>query len=272
MSKAYLQAKSHLVISIMLFLCLSAYAHASSSLWQGPYVSAYTGGAFGDTHGSTNAGVLTGNAYFVTGPDINVINNAGATKNNPNAGIIGIAAGHDWVYEQLVYGLVLDYGKLPLSSSNKVIKLFPDNPAQYSVYTSISTNWLFTLRGRLGYQTVITMPSLFYLTGGMTLTQLKVNNNYRDNSALGGVGGGQAAENQIGWALGAGLEVFAYKRLSVGLEYLYLQFPHVTTASNITNSQGGFGIPTQSLSNLFSSTGKLHANLFKLILNYRFCE
>lgn len=248
-------------------------ACATISTWQGPYLGAYLGGGFGSNHTSTDAGSVSGTSYFSSTADINAVNSAGTSAKNPNTAIIGIQAGHDWVWKQTIYGIAADYGTLSLNSSKTTTNTYPSNSNQYSVYTSMSTNWLFTLRGRVGYPTTIhDWPSLFYLTGGMAMTQLKVNNNFSDNSSSAGAGGQSTFQNQIGWTVGAGLELISFGHASVDIQYLYIQMPSLKTTSSISNTVAGFGIPANSLSNPFSTTGKFSTNLLKIGLNYRFDE
>lgn len=245
---------------------------ANHLLWQGPYAGVYLGGGFGNNQVSTNTGSVTNTSYFPTSADIYAVNSAGGWQNEANAMIVGLQIGHDWVWKQITYGVALDYGSLPLSSSSIVSNTYPDNSDQYFINTSVSANWLFTLRGKLGYQSKLKYPSLLYLTGGMAITKLKVSNNFSDNSAFEGAGSSESAQNQIGWTVGAGIEVAAFKHISVNLEYLYIDIPSIKTTSSIFNTQGGFGIPEQSLISPFSTRENFYANLFKIGLNYRFDE
>lgn len=262
----------YVFISLLLSFVMPSVVLADTFSWQGPYIGAFVGGGYGNNQVSTDAGSVTDTSYFTTRTDINAINNAGTSTKNPGTPIVGIQAGHDWVFKQMVYGIAMDYSALPLSSSSTINNTYPDNTDQYSVYTSMRTNWLFTLRGRLGYQTVLRLPSLFYLTGGLAMAQLKVNNNFNDNSALSGAGGSSTTRNQIGWTAGAGIEVATMNHVTVDFEYLYVQVPSVKTTGSITNTEGGFGIPEQSMTNLLATTASFHANLFKIALNYRFDE
>lgn len=240
--------------------------------WQGPYLGAYLGGGFGNNHSSVNAGSTTDTSYFTTSNDINSVNDTGTWIKSPSSVIVGIQAGHDWGWKKIIYGIALDYSTLPLSSSSTVNNNYPNNPDQYSVYTSMRTNWLFNLRGRVGYPTMLYAPSLLYLTGGMAMTQLKVSNSFSDNSALSGAGGYSTTQNQIGWTLGAGVEVAALKHVSVDFQYLYVTVPSVTVTSFVSNTQSGFGIPEQSKTSPLTTTGSFHANVFKIGVNYRFDE
>ena len=99
-----------------------------------------------------------------------------------------------------------------------------------------------------------------------------MNNNFSDSTASAGAGGTDTSQNQIGWTLGAGIDLASFSHTTLDLEYLYVNVPSVKTTSSIYNSAGGFGIPAQSMNSPFSTTGKFHANLFKIALNYRFDE
>lgn len=246
--------------------------HAETSSWQGSYMGAYLGGGYGNMDATTDAGSVTDTSYFTNAADVNSVNNAGTWNKNPSTMIIGLQAGHDWAWKQIILGVVLDYGALPLNSTNTVTNTYSSGSNQYSVYTSMTTNWLLTLRGRLGYPVTLHWPSLLYLTGGMAITQLSVKNDFSDNAALAGAGSSNISENQLGWTAGAGIEILSYGHASADFEYLYVYVPSVKTNASITNTQGGFGIPPQSLTNTFATTGKFHANVFKIAVNYRFDE
>lgn len=272
------------VFAHLLFISMTVpttLALAASTNWQGPYVGAYVGGALGNNHTSTNTGSVTGSSYFTSAADINAVNSAGTSGNNSFTTNIGIQAGQNWLWKQMVYGVVADYGVLPLSTSESAHnKTYPSIANQYSVYTAMSTNWLFTLRGRVGYPTTLywprfsirEWPSLLYFTGGMALTQLKVNNSFSDNTSNAGTGGTSTAENKIGWTIGAGVELVSSSHTSVDIEYLYVHVPSVTTTSTVYNSTAGFGIPAHSLNSSFTTTGDFYASLLKVALNYRFNE
>lgn len=256
---------------VTLFL-ISTSVSANALPWQGPYAGIYLGGGFGNNHMSTNAGNPTNTSYFTTSADINAVQSASSWQKKPERLIAGLRAGHDWSWNQIVYGAVLDYGTFSLSSSTNVNSTYPDNLDQYSIYTSMSTNWLFTLRGRLGYQKALSLPCLFYFTGGMAMTKLGVSSYFNDNSLLEGMGSNETSQNQIGWAAGAGIDVAALKHVTVNIEYLYINIPSVNTMRSISNTQAGFGIPEQSLISPLSTIANFHANLFKIGFNYQFDE
>lgn len=257
---------------LVLFFSMSTSVLATTFTWQGPYVGASLGGGFGNNQMSTNVGSVSDASYFTTSDDINAVNHAGTSTKHPSALIAGIQAGHDWAWKQIVYGVAFDYSTLSLKSSSTALNTYPDNSDEYSVYTSVRTNWLFTFRGRVGYQTVVHLPSLFYFTGGVAMTKLKVSNNFSDNSVFMGTGASSTSQNQIGWTAGAGIEVAAFNHMSVDFEYLYVGVPSVKTMGSIYNTEGGFGFQAQSMNSAFSSTANFHATILKIGLNYRFDE
>lgn len=257
--------------SFLLFFSMPALA--TTLMWQGPYAGVYVGAGVGNNRVSSNVGGVTSSSYLTNPTDVNAVTSAGAWEKNAISSMFGIQVGHDWVFNQMVYGVVLDYSTLSLSSSNTTTNTYADGSGQYSVHTAMQTNWFSTLRARVGYPTLLRhFPSLLYLTGGMTLAGLKVNNSFNDTLALAGASGNTTSQNQIGWAAGAGIEIATYRQITVDFEYLYVRVPSVTTAGFIYNSAPGFGIPAQSMNNAFSSTANFHANILKIGLNYRLNE
>lgn len=267
-----LQSRPLNYIAVSLSL-ISTMTFAQPSLWQGPYIGVYGGGAFGNTNFSTTVGNVSNSSYFSTALDIDAVMETTEASQEPNAVIGGVQAGHDWVWKQLVYGVVLDYGTFSLNASSQISSPYPNNHVdQYVVNTTMGTNWLFTLRGRLGCPVMLHFPSLVYVTSGMAMTQLKEQSTFSDNSDLLGAGSSTLAQNQIGWTVGTGLEVLALDRLSMNIEYLYINVPSLSTVGTISNTENGFSIQEFALRSPFSTTTSLYANIFKIGLNYRFDE
>jgi outer membrane immunogenic protein len=267
--------KIHNNLAVALFFASSIYPSMlyAAPREGGPYLGAYFGAGLGNTQLTTQVGGITNTSYFITLAENEAVDHAGSWSNHPNSAVIGIQAGHDWVIQRVVYGIVLDYGALPLQSTDTITHAaYPDSSDTYSMETSMSTHWLFTLRGRLGYETRLHWPSFVYVTGGMAMTDLEVSHSFHDNSALAGLSESHQSDNQIGWTAGAGVEITALENLSLNLEYLYVQVPSVETTSTISNSQAGFGIPENSLNSSFSSTGDFGASVLKIGFIYRFNE
>ena len=260
------------IMTLFIFFSTTIFAKSEKSPWQGPYIGGYFGGSWWDNHLSTSAGTVTDTSYFTTPMDIRALEGVGSSTDKPVSNIAGMTLGHDWEHKKMIYGIVVDYGVLSMNSSASDSQNYVDNAGAYHINTSISTNWLLTLRGRLGYQINSSWPSLLYATGGMAMTQLKVKNHFNDNLSYEGSGSSQTSGNQIGWTIGVGIELAKWQHLTLGAEYLYIQVPSLETRTQVANSAGGFGIPPNSLTSPFETTGNFHANLIKIGLNYRFDE
>ena len=68
-----------------------------------------------------------------------------------------------------VWGIEADIQSLDLSDSHGGKFRYTTNNAPYNLSTSTKTDWLFTLRGRVGYAF---NRSLVYFTGGLTVTEI----------------------------------------------------------------------------------------------------
>lgn len=270
MTKGCSQRHLHTLFFSLFFL--SSPVFALQYHWQGPYVGAYLGEELGYNHVSTDVGSVTDTSYFSTSSDINAVDHAGSSSSYPFSPMIGIQAGHDWVWKNMIYGVAFDYGALHLSSSETSSRTYSSTTDQFTITTAMNTNWLFTLRGRLGYEILLNHPSLLYVTGGMAMTQLNVKNNFSDTSSLSAAGGDYSTENKIGWTAGVGIELAAFTHTTLDFEYLFVHVPSVKTESTISNSAAGFGVPAESQTSPFTTTGHFHANLLKIALNYRFDE
>lgn len=240
-------------------------------LWKNAYIGGFIGGAFGNYKTNTNTGSLSDTSYFTSSANMNAVNQSGSTSTNPNAFIVGIKAGDDWIWKNIVFGAILDYGTFRQKSTINAINLtYPDNSGSYSFQSSLKTDWLFTLRGRVGVQLNTSSTSLLYASGGMAITELTVSNNFNDNTLLLGTGSSSISANQIGWTLGAGIDYLFNEHVLFNAEYLYVSIPSLTTNGTIANSAEGFGIPANSFSNPFLTTAHFFSNLFRVGVSYRF--
>lgn len=267
-----IQKKLGYVLAYLLALTIPSIVLATPLCWQGSYLGGYLGSGYAKNKYSSNAGSVTDTSYFTTTSEINAVNHAASWAKDRSKMIAGIQAGHDWSCNQLLFGVAFDYSTLPSNlSRSKTIDNLP-NLNQFTVDVSTRTNWLFTLRSRLGYAIPTCIPSLVYLTGGMAMTKLKVRNAYSDASTFAGIGSSHMSKNQVGWTAGAGIELAVLDHVSVDLEFLHVKVPSVKTHGYITNSEGGFGIPVPAVISPFSTTAKFQTNVYKVGLNYRFNE
>lgn len=240
--------------------------------WAGTYIGGFLGGAFANTDPTTNAGAVNASSYFSSAADIASVNHSGSNSLNTNAPMFGIQIGDNFYTNRLyVIGAVVDYSPLHFNEHNTVNNVaYPSGAGNYSLQTSMSTDWMYTFRGRFGYLAPSAWPMMVYATGGLAITNINVTNSLSDTSSLSGRGASNGSNNQTGWTLGAGVELPLMQHLTVNAEYLYVSLGTVNSNGSIQNSAGGFGIPVNSLTSSFSTSTNLHANLVRLGLNYKF--
>ncbi len=263
-------------------------AQAQPYDWTGFYVGAYAGGAWGHSNAVTGAtcpalgwtGTFTG-GYFcsVSTPPASsanaaAVSAAGTGPASSSAFVGGGQAGYNWQANNIVYGIEADIGSFSLKASRQGGGVYPTNSMfvfltgkNFTVGSSISTDWLFTARGRLGW----TVDNwLLFATGGLAVTNLQSTLNFSDNNAAGfpivpGASGfGSNAQTKVGLALGAGAQYALNKNWSLKAEYLYVSFNSIDTTALVTH-QGFHGY-----TNMLDTTQDLKAHMARVGVNYRF--
>jgi len=241
--------------------------------WTGFYVGLNAGGTwarFGlDT--SLNCQDPSVNQYLCSSngagaANASAVNAAGSGTIHASGFTGGIQAGYNWQASNLIYGLETDFGAFHLRGSrlgtgtNPVDLGLTTAGHRFAVSSSVSTDWLFTLRGRLG---VAVAPNLMaYATGGLAVTRLSVNNSFSDDFSPAATGSANAAATRAGWVAGGGLEYALAHDWSVKAEYLYMDFGHVTATGTI--------FATQGYSQGISTSSDLTAHVARLGVNRRF--
>jgi len=159
---------------------------------------------------------------------------------------------------QWLLGIEADFEYFRSAGSNSVTGPFGQGFTG-TMATSFSTDWLFTLRPRLG---VILNNWLLYATGGLAVTNLKASWNFftAPASVTESV---SASETKAGWTVGGGFETMLPGRYTVGVEYLYVKFDNLNVASVAFEP----GLP---LTNPLSHSADLAANIVRLRLNKLF--
>lgn len=263
---------------IALLLCLSASTLASGALsgelkseasrgpgivettnrWDGFYVGVFGGVSAGNT---TIDGTVYGDAEFppqAPGYPDGLIDAANAMSDFafPGAvGTYGVQAGYNFQLENIVLGLQVDLGRRGLSGSAEAEGLYLTS--FLSVTNSFETDWLLTLRPRVGV--LASDDLLIYATGGVALANVTVEHTSS---------GGQAQEgfaetaNLLGWVAGAGVEYALDDNWSLGAEYTYTDIG----MSETTRLNSNFGL----LNTLFQNDLKLSPHALRMSVNYRF--
>ena len=183
-----------------------------------------------------------------------------------SGGTGGAQAGYNFQYGNMVFGGEADFNAFRLHQTNTVTSYFPccPPPGTANTYTnSVSTDWLFTARARLGFAAA---NWLVYGTGGLAVTRLSYAHAYIEGTAggSGGVETSSASAVKTGYAAGGGFEHTWSRNWSVKAEYLYLGFGSISTAGTAISStaQGSSG-------HVFNHTANLTANVVRVGVNYK---
>src|SRR5258707_7109908 len=116
------------------------------------------GGAFGRLEGNTRP-ISSPTGYFAatTTP---LTPTASAHQIKPNGFTAGGQAGYNFQWDDVVFGLEWDFGKMDLSGSTTATAVYPCcAPTAFTVTQTAETSWLMTGRPRVG---VAFGPALFY--------------------------------------------------------------------------------------------------------------
>jgi outer membrane immunogenic protein len=244
-------------------------------LFAGAYVGLNAGAAWGSSRYATDPGCPPSavNAPFCNAaPDPSAVNGtavavSGTGKLSSTRFTGGVQGGYNWQTGHIVYGGEADFGAFDLGDSVAPSGVFPPSPfigTTYSLSERMSTDWLATLRARLG---VAVMPHLLlYATGGVALTDFKFESTYADNAISpvfpGGTGFGSSSEVRAGWVGGGGGEWMLDRCWSIRAEYLYIDFGSMSVAVPVSN--------TPAYAQTMHVDADLKASLARVGLNYRY--
>jgi outer membrane immunogenic protein len=133
---------------------------------------------------------------------------------------------------------------------------------------SASTDWIGTVRGRLG---VLLAPNwLVYFTGGLAYggNSASATLNQSGNNGFLGVGAGSFSGTRIGGTFGGGVEWMFARNWSAKVEYLFYD---LGTASFAYSAQaGGTFVPATPTYQNLSNTVHFEGNIARVGVNYHF--
>ena len=147
--------------------------------WSGSYFGATVGGAWGTFHPTTTT-VFDPASYFAS-DSVLAIGAAGAQNIKSTNVTTGLEAGYNWQIANFVIGAEVDVQYFHLGNSARTTTIYPCcAPSTFTINTFAHTDWLVTLRPRLG----ITNDNwLFYITGGFAYTGLNNSSAFTDTFA-----------------------------------------------------------------------------------------
>ena len=237
-------------------------ATAAAYNWSGWYAGLNAGGAWGHSDAST-ATVFSPTGYFAT-TSVPAIAAAGQQTDNTVGFTAGGQLGYNWQWSSAVFGLEADLEYFRQKGSAFSTSLYPCcAPTAFTINSSVTTDWLFTLRPRLGWAA---NNWLFYVTGGLAVTELKGDFTFTDTFAT-ALETASVSKTKAGWTVGGGVEAGLWSNWTAKLEYLYVDFGSVgTTSTNLTAFTPPIAFPT----NVFTHSVDLRSNIVRAGLNYKF--
>jgi outer membrane immunogenic protein len=246
----------------MMILAFAAVTAAQTVDWKGFYVGGSLGGAL-ERAAATTTTIFSPIGYFAQS-SIPVVATVGAQHPRATGLAGGVTAGYIGLKGMWAYGVEIDLGAMSTNGSQTGTAPYPVLPSTTLTITqSVKTNWLLTVRPRVG---VTRGKVLYYLTGGLAVTDMNYQEVFTDTFADCNENGG-VKTTKVGWTAGGGIEYQAGRRWSVKAEYLYADFGTVsTTSSNLT----GFSPPAPFPTNVFTHIASLRAHVIRGGFNYRF--
>lgn len=225
--------------------------------WSGCYGGVNAGGG---TAGS-NFGTAVDPGTYLVGGDLATVAGSGAGSKNDIGFIGGGQAGCNWQSGTLVVGIEGDFDWFRSNPSFNNDTNTLANGASFAVAQSLTTNYLATVRPRIG---IAADRNFAYITGGVGLTSISYTETYSDTSAAPGPGAGTASASKflVGWTAGAGWEHALADRWTFRVEYLVAGFP-TTNATGAILAPGG-------LTNTLHGSADLLVQLLRAGINFKF--
>lgn len=156
---------------------------------------------------------------------------------------IGVQAGYNYMVGGVLLGVEADVNYLNVDTSKTTYALgnSPFSPALYTFHNKLETNYVASLRPRVGF---LVGDVLVYATGGVAMTTLNYEHDFRGTGDTYAnffgppfVGPNifehaSASRVVAGWTLGGGAELPILPNVSIRLEYLYTEFGKISTSEN----------------------------------------
>jgi outer membrane immunogenic protein len=231
--------------------------------WTGFYLGGNLGGAWGSSDPTTST-VFSPTGYFATS-SVPAIGTVGAQNINSSSVTGGFTAGYNWQINRVVLGIEGDINYFGFKGSATGSAVYPCcAPTAFTVNSSVSSDWLATIRGRFG---VLATPNwLLYATGGVAIADVKANFNFTDTFAA-ATESAAIRDTRVGWTAGVGSEYAVGNGWSFKAEYLYVDLGRSTTTStNLAAFAPAIAFPT----NVYTHSVDIRSNIVRLGLNYKF--
>ena len=230
--------------------------------WTGFYIGANAGYAWGKSnHDSSFICENPGLCPVNVPANLALFTAIGTGSLSPSGFTGGGQAGYNWQSASLVFGIATDFDAFQLRAARSVAAPSTTSISIFSTSSSMSTDWLFTLRGRLGVTVAPTV--LLYGTGGLAVTEARLSNTAAVAPPVPAAGSSSNIQTLAGWTVGGGVEWALDRNWTIKGEYLYVNFGSLSTTANVTAA-------TVTSPNIFSTSSNLNAQIARAGVNYRF--
>jgi outer membrane immunogenic protein len=169
----------------------------------------------------------------------------------------------------LVVGVEGDFNYMNLNVGRTAVSLGntnggPSTIVPGNINESFSTDWLSTVRGRVG---IASGAWLYYATAGLAMARV----NFSDqlcfpSAAMATCNTASSSGTRDGWVAGGGVEWKIGPAWSTKLEYLYVDFGNSSYNSIATTSAGVTPFPDATITHVHS----LSENIIRIGVNYQF--
>jgi outer membrane immunogenic protein len=240
-----------------------ALAQNEAHPFHGFYVGANAGIGWGDTNSHLH--LETGAGSPIPPADVVGVNSLVSSGHHNHSGFAGgIEGGYNFVTgggatNDYFFGVETDFGFLDLKQtkdSTYQSALLISPPINYSLHQKVHTDWMWTLRPRVGY---ITGPWMFFGSAGLAISDIKIETSYHDNLTPPGSASFSHSSTKVGFAGGLGVGYAFSPQWSVKGEWLYTDLGKVS-ASTASPSENA----------VITADAKMKANLIRFGIDYAF--
>jgi outer membrane immunogenic protein len=242
--------------------------------WTGVYIGANVGGAWSETGNSLSIHNGDPNGYFFPPAIPGVV--ASGTQNFDSSSLTGGAQlGYNWQpaagntgIGNAVLGIEVDFAALDLEESEGGRFLYTTNNAPYLLTEQASTDWMVTVRPRIGLGV---SRGLLYATGGLAIARFDFDQFFSEPPFTPTPEAASISENELGWTAGGGIEYSFNKNWSIKTEYLFARFDVDDATGVLANANGSSPLPGLVDSAAFiNSLSDLDIHTLRAGINYKF--
>ncbi len=203
--------------------------------------SNWTGGQLGSSNGasSVNNNFVEPGSFNCFSLGLFTCRETPFAFDDPRAGFItGVYLGYRWQMGVWVVGVEGDINYKFNGETSKYQNSPPPWLAFEEFYGSAKQTWDGSARGRLGY--LVSPTTLFYITGGAAIGEVKGNYSYLACDFIPGCvyGTGSFSDTRVGWTVGGGVEAVIAYGWKARVEYRYTDLGDFSANIPLYNNYG----------------------------------